>query len=96
MFIHAVLFEISPKQQHLYHRDCRLWAAYARKAKNFISYCTVKRTDHKNQFASVYVWRNLQAHKRFMNKFHDWLVSESKAKVKVLGYYNFKAIGQIK
>ena len=26
-------------------------------------------------------------HDAFMKKYHDWLVSKSKAKVKVLGYY---------
>lgn len=50
----------------------------------------------RNQYASVYKWKTKVAHDRFMNKLHDWLVSKSQAKVKVLGYYNLKAIGQMK
>ena len=96
MFIHAVLFEINPGQQRLYRKDCRMWAAYARKAKGFIFYYTVKRTDYKNQFASIYKWKTQQAHERFMKKLHDWLVSKSKAKVKVLGYYNLATNDVIK
>lgn len=96
MFIHSVLFEIGPREVLVYRKDCRMWAAYAKKAKGFLAYYTVKRVDHKNQYASVYKWKTKVAHDRFMNKLHDWLVSRSKAKVKVLGYYNLKVIGQMK
>ena len=96
MFIHAVLFEIKPRQQHLYRKDCRMWAVYARKAKGFIGYYTVKRINAHGQYASVYKWKTKADHERFMNKFHDWLVGKSKAKVKVLGYYNLKLIDEIK
>jgi len=53
MFIHAVLFEIKANQVALYRKDCRMWAAYAKKAKGFISYFTVKRKGYKNQYASA-------------------------------------------
>ena len=96
MFIHAVLFEIKPKEVPLYRKDCKMWAGYARKAKGFIRYLTVKRLDYKNQYASVYEWNSKQDHDRFMKKFHDWLVSKSKAKVKVIGYYNLKNIQEIR
>jgi heme-degrading monooxygenase HmoA len=96
MFVHAVLFEIKANQVALYRKDCRMWAAYAKKAKGFISYFTVKRKGYKNQYASVYVWQSQQSHDRFMKKLHDWLVGKSKAKVGVLGYYNLRAIDSIK
>lgn len=92
MFIHAVLFEIEPKEIKAYHKDCRMWAGYAKKAKGFLRSLTVKRVDYKNQYASVYEWQAKTSHDRFMRKFHDWLVSKSKAKVKVLGYYNLKTV----
>ncbi len=95
MFIHSVLFEIAPKEQAKYKKDCRMWAVYAGKAKGFIRYLTVRRLDHKNQFASVYEWKAKAYHQRFMKKNHDWLVSKSKAKVKVLGYYNLGKIQEI-
>lgn len=72
-----------------------MWAGYAAKAKGFIRYLTVKRVDFKNHYASVYEWKTRQDHQRFMKKLHDWLVSKSQAKVKVLGYYNFKAIDEM-
>lgn len=92
MFIHAVLFEIEPKEVRDYRKDSKMWARFARKTKGFIGYCTVKRVNAKNQYASVYKWKTKADHDRFMNKLHDWLVSKSQAKVKVLGYYNLKAI----
>lgn len=95
MFIHSVLFEIAPKEQAQYRRDCRMWAGYAAKAKGFIRYLTVQRLDHKNQFASVYEWKAKNFHDSFMKKYHDWLVSKSQAKVKVLGYYNLKSTRDI-
>ena len=95
MFIHSVLFEIAPEEQVKYKQDCKMWASYAGKAKGFIRYLTVKRVDFKNQYASVYEWKTRQNHQRFMKKFHDWLVSKSQAKVKVLGYYNLKTIDEM-
>ena len=95
MFIHSVLFEIAPEEQAKYRQDCKMWAAYAAKAKGFIRYMTVKRFDYKNQFASVYEWKTKSFHDAFMKKYHDCLVSKSKARVKVLGYYNLKAIDEI-
>lgn len=96
MFIHAVLFEISPKEAAVYRKDCKMWARYAKKAKGFLGYFTMKRQDSRNQYASVYEWKTEAGHKRFMKKYHDWLVSKSKARVKVLGYYNLKAIDAVK
>ena len=96
MFIHSVLFEIAPKEQAKYRRDCRMWAAYAAKAKGFIRYLTVQRIDHRNQFVSVYEWKAKRFHAAFMQKHHDRLVSKSKAKVKVLGYYNLKTVQEIR
>lgn len=96
MFIHAVLFEIKPKDVPAYRKDCKMWASYAKKGKGFLGYFTMKRQDSRNQYTSVYEWRAEAAHKRFMNKYHDWLVSESKARVKVLDYYNLKAIDVVR
>jgi len=91
MFIHSVLFEIKPSQVRSYRKDSLMWAAYAMRAKGFIAYHTMERLGFKNQFASVYEWKTEADHLRFMRKFHDWLVSKSHAKVKVLGYYNLKS-----
>lgn len=96
MFIHSVLFEIAPEELAKYRKDCRMWAGYAKKAKGFIRCLTVKRVDFKNQYASVYEWETKNDHDRFMKKFHDWLVSKSKARVKVVGYYNLKVIDEIR
>lgn len=96
MFIHMVLFEISPKEVPAYRKDCKMWAGYARKAKGFLGYFTMKHVDFKNQYASVYEWKTRLNQERFMKKNHDWLVSKSKAKVKVLGYYNLKSIDEIR
>ena len=95
MFTHVVLFKINPKELPKYYLDCRIWARYAKKAKGFIRYYTLKRVDFKNQYASAYVWTSKKHHDRFMAKFHDWLVAKSKAKVKVLGYYNFQSVQEI-
>ncbi|MDD5432594.1 MAG: hypothetical protein PHO70_06395 [Candidatus Omnitrophica bacterium] len=92
MFIHSVLFEIQPKEVKKYRKDSLMWASYTKKAKGFIAYYTMKRYGYLNQYASVYEWEKKQNHDSFMKKFHDYLVSKSKAKVKVLGYYNLKAI----
>ena len=92
MFIHTVVFEIEPREVAKYRKDSLMWARYAKKAKGFIAYFTMKRFGFKNQYASVYEWDSKRNHDQFMGKFHDWLVAESRAKVKVLGYYNLKAI----
>ncbi|HOX54088.1 MAG: hypothetical protein PHI86_02210 [Candidatus Omnitrophica bacterium] len=91
MFTHAVLFKINKSELKKYYRDNKMWARHAKKAKGFISYYTMKRADFKDQYASVYSWRDKKYHDKFMGKFHDWLVSKSYAKVKVLGYYNFNS-----
>ena len=96
MFIHSVLFEIDPKEIKVYRKDSLMWARYARKAKGFVAYHTMQRAGKKNQFASVYEWKNKACHDRFMNKYHNWLVSKSKAKVRVLDYYNLKAIDKLR
>jgi len=95
MFIHAVVFEIKPSQVRDYRKDSLMWARYARKAKGFLTYHSMQRFGHKNHYASVYEWNSKADHDRFMGKFHDWLESKSKAKVKVLGYYNLKAIDRL-
>jgi hypothetical protein len=95
MFVHAVLFEIDPKEVPDYRKDSLMWAGYAKKAKGFVSYTTMKRAGCKNQYASVYGWKSKADHDRFMKKLHDWLVSKSSARVKVLGYYNMKAIDKV-
>ncbi len=96
MFIHAVLFEIRPKEVKIYRRDCKMWARYAKRALGFLAYFTMKRAGYKNQYASIYKWKTKDHHERFMQKLHDWLVTKSKAKVKVLGYYNLASIDQVR
>ena len=96
MFIHSVLFEIKPREVSKYRRDSKMWARYARKAKGFIAYFTMKRLGFKHQYASVYEWKTKQDHDRFMKKFHDWLEAKSRARVKVFGYYNLKAIDKLR
>jgi hypothetical protein len=96
MFIHAVLFEIKPDQVRDYRRDSKMWARYAKKAKGFIAYFTLRRDGYKNQYASIYEWKTQKSHERFMSKFHDWLVTKSKAKVKVLGYYNLNEVDKVR
>lgn len=95
MFIHSVLFEIKPKEVAKYRQDSLMWARHTKKAKGFISYYTMKRYGFKNQFVSVYQWDKKIDHDRFMAKYHDWLVGKSRAKVKVLGYYNLKVIDKL-
>jgi hypothetical protein len=96
MFIHTVLFEIKPTEVNAYRKDNKMWAGYAAKHKGFIAYFTMERIGFKNQYASVYEWERKQDHDRFMKKFHDWLVAKSKARVKVLGYYNLKTIDKVR
>ena len=95
MFIHTVLFEIHPKEVEDYRKDSRMWAHYAKKAKGFVAYFTMQRYGHKNHYTSVYEWTHKSHHDRFMKKMHDWLVSKSKAKVKVLDYFNLNTIDRV-
>ncbi|MFA5388726.1 MAG: hypothetical protein WC312_03105 [Candidatus Omnitrophota bacterium] len=96
MFIHAVLFEIKPAEVKDYRKDSVMWANYAKKHSNgFTGYYTMKRADAANQYVSVYKWKTRNHHDSFMKKFHDFLVSKSKAKVKTLGYYNFREIDTV-
>jgi len=95
VFIHTVLFEIKPGEVTKYRKDSLMWAGFARKAKGFRGCYTMKRLGHKNQYLSVYEWENKTCHDSFMNRFHDWLVNKSKAKVKVLGYYNLRRLGRV-
>lgn len=95
MFIHTVLFEIKPKEVAKYRKDSLMWARHTKKAKGFKAYFTFKRYGFTNQYVSVYQWAKKSDHDRFMRKYHDWLVSKSAAKVKVLGYYNLKAIDKL-
>jgi len=96
MFIHSVLFEIKPREVAIYRKDSLMWAGFARKAKGFKAYNTMKRLGFENQYASVYEWNTKTDHDRFMSKFHDFLVSKSKARVKVLGYFNLKSVDKMK
>lgn len=90
MFVHTVLFKIQKKNVPTYVRDCRMWAREAKKAKGFLGYQTLFRTNERDHYASCYVWKTEKDHHRFMNKHHDRLVGLSKCPVKVLGYYNFR------
>lgn len=96
MFIHVVLFEIKPSEVAAYRKDSRMWVGYAKKYKGFSGYHTMQRLGYKNQYASVYEWKTRLAHERFMDKFHDWLVSKSKAEVKVLGYFNMSSVDRVR
>ncbi len=95
MFIHVVLFEIKPREVAKYRKDSLMWARQAKKSDGFAAYRTMKRYGFKNQYASAYQWDKKSAHDYFMRKNHDWLVGKSSAKVKVVGYYNFKAIDKL-
>jgi len=96
MFIHAVLFEIKPKAVKDYRKDSIMWARYAKRhSKGFISYHTMERSDVKNQYVSIYKWKTRNHHDVFMKKFHEFLVSKSKARVKALGYYNLRTIDSL-
>ena len=96
MFIHVVLFEVKPKEAAQYRKDSLIWASYAKRAKGFIAYSTMKRHGYKDQYASVYKWDKKTNHDNFMCKYHDWLVSKSKAKVKVLDYYNLRKLDSLR
>ena len=96
MFIHTVLFEIEAKEVKDYRKDSKMWASYAKKAKGFVAYFTMKRFGYKNQYASVYEWNTKKEHDHFMDEYHDLLVNKSKARVKVLGYYNLKGVDRVR
>ncbi len=96
MFIHVVLFQIKPKEVAKYRKDSLMWAGYTKKARGFVAYFTMKRYGCLNQYASVYEWKKKADHDRFMKKYHERLVSKSKARVKVLGYYNLKGIDRLR
>ncbi len=96
MFIHVVLFVVKPKEVAKYRQDSLMWASYTKKARGFISYRTMKRYAAKDQYASVYQWAKKSDHDSFMRKYHDWLVSKSRAKVQVVDYYNLKEVDCLK
>ena len=92
MFIHKVLFKIKKKDVSVYVRDCKMWAKEAAKHPGFLGCHTLLRTNEKDQYASLYLWKAENHHNRFMGKHHDRLVSLSKCPVSVVGYFNFKTI----
>ena len=96
MFIHVVLFKVKPKEVAKYRKDSLMWASYTKRSSGFLLYKTMKRYGFKDQYASVYQWLRKSDHEQFMDKYHDWLVGRSKAKVKVLGYYNLKGVDSLK
>lgn len=96
MFIHVVLFRVESPEVVKYRKDSLMWARYAKQSFGFLAYRTMKRYGFKNQYASVYQWVKKADHDSFMRKYHDWLVSESKAKVKVLDYYNLKQVDKLR
>ncbi len=96
MFIHAVLFEVKPSEVRQYRQDSKMWAGYAKKAAGFVAYFTMRRAGFQHQYASVYEWKTKGHHEHFMKKYHDWLESQSKARVKVLGYYNLREIDNLR
>jgi hypothetical protein len=95
MFIHVVLFLIKPKEVAQYRKDSLMWARYAKKAPGFLAYRTMERYGFKNHYASVYEWEKKADYDNFMRKSHDWLESRSKAKVKVLDYFNLKKLDSL-
>jgi heme-degrading monooxygenase HmoA len=95
MFIHVVLFVVKSSEVAKYRKDSLMWARHTRKSPGFLAYRTMKRYGAKDQYASVYKWEKKTDHDNFMRKYHDWLVSKSKAKVKVLGYYNLKQVDSL-
>ncbi len=96
MFIHVVLFVVKPKEVAKYRKDSLMWARHTKKSGGFLAYQTMKRYGFKDQYASVYTWDKKTNHDNFMRKYHDWLVSKSKAKVKVLDYYNLKQLDSLR
>jgi hypothetical protein len=95
MFIHLVLFAVQPKEVVKYRKDSLMWAKVACRQKGFLGYYTFRRLRHKGQYVSLYQWKAKVCHQRFMDRYHEWLVSCSRAKVKVLGYYNLQALDKV-
>ncbi|MCM8762819.1 MAG: hypothetical protein NC829_00350 [Candidatus Omnitrophica bacterium] len=95
MFVHAVHFKVMPSQVKDYRKDSLMWARFAKKHK-LTAYFTMKRLGHKNEYICAYQWKKKQDCDCFMKNLHDELVSKSKAKVTVLGYYNLTAIDKYK
>jgi len=89
VFIHLVLFRIQKKNVSIYRADCKIWEKQAGQEKGFLGYHTLMRTNEKNQYSSIYLWKTEKQHQRFMKKHHDRLVSLSRCPVDVLGYYNY-------
>ncbi|MDD5044307.1 MAG: hypothetical protein PHU91_00990 [Candidatus Omnitrophica bacterium] len=96
MFIHAVHFRVQPKEVADYRKDSLMWARQAKKYPGFLGYYTLSRHGHKHEFVSVYHWQKKAQCDRFMKELHEELVSKSKAKVTVFGYYNLTAIDKAK
>lgn len=96
MFIHVVLFVVEPTEVAKYRRDSLMWARHTKQAPGFLAYQTMKRCGFKDQYASVYQWAKKANHDCFMRRYHNWLVSKSKAKVKVLDYYNLKKVDSLR
>ena len=96
MFVHAVLFAVKPKEVAKYRADSLMWARHTKKAPGFLAYRTMKRYGAKDQYASIYQWEKKAHHDCFMHKYHDWLVAKSRAKVKVLSYYNLKQVDSLR
>ena len=92
MFIHKVLFKIKKKYVSVYIKDCKVWKKEAKKHPGFLGCHTLSRTNQKDQYAALYLWKTENDHSRFMKKQHDRLVSVSRCPVEVIGYYNFKTI----
>jgi hypothetical protein len=81
---------IKKKNVPVYRADCKIWEKQAARARGFLGYHTLVRTNQKGQYASFYLWKAEKYHSQFMKKYHDYLVGLSRCPVKVVGYYNFK------
>ena len=92
MFIHLVLVRIKKKDVPVYKADCRMWKKEAARHAGYLDCHMLMRTNKPGQYASTYLWKDQAAHKRFMARHHDRLVSLSHCPVAVLGYYDFKAL----
>ena len=95
MFIHAVLFEIKPKELPVYRKDSKMWAGYAKKARGFICCLVMRRINAKNHYLSLYQWKTRADHDRFTKKYHDWLAGKSRSKVRLLDRLNLKSMDEI-
>ena len=85
-----VMFKIKRHHVPTYVADCKLWGNEAKKHRGFVAYQTLLRTNQKDHYASVYMWKSQDNHQRFMKQNHDHLVALSKCPVEILGYYNCK------